>query len=67
MPSGRGSLRNINSLTHRCCNPLLRLYPLLLLLLQVKRPEGVSAKYKAFLVQHGDTFKIDGETVSLQK
>jgi hypothetical protein len=39
---------------------------LFLLLLQVKRPEGVAAKYKAFLLQHSDTFNIDGETVSLK-
>jgi hypothetical protein len=34
---------------------------------QVKKPAEVSAKFKAFLVQHADTFTINGDTVGLVK
>jgi hypothetical protein len=33
---------------------------------KVKRPP-TAPKYKAFLMQHPGTFKVDGETVSLVK
>ena len=34
---------------------------------QVKRPEGLSTKFKAFLLQHPDTFTLNGEQVGLKK
>jgi len=35
--------------------------------LQVKRPDGLAVKFKAFLSQNADTFKIDGDNVALMK
>jgi len=33
----------------------------------VKRPGGLAVKFKAFLSQNADAFKIDGDNVALMK
>jgi hypothetical protein len=33
---------------------------------KVVRPKELTVKYKAFLTQHSDTFRLEGEKVSLQ-